>query len=164
MRKVMMLVGLMMVMACSQTVPPVQTLQRQGTEINASVGKTWDETINQFANFNIPIATLERASGFVATKELNANVDTTYYDCGKQTGGIDGDLRYPASRVSYNVRVLGDSTHATVKVTAEYTSDYAKTGFLATTPGPSIHRDCSSKGKFEQSFEQAVRVGAEAKK
>jgi hypothetical protein len=132
-------------------------------EVNASVGKTWDQVIDQFANSNIPIATLERSSGFIATKELNPNVDHTFYNCGKISDpDYKGGFRqFVATQVSYNVRVLGDSSHSTVKVTAAY---------VDVLPGNASQRmaaariDCSSTGKFETEIEKAIKDGAESRK
>src|SRR5215475_14034464 len=92
--------------ACVTYTPPPPPTPREATQVNASLGQTWDAVIDEFADRNIPIRTIERASGLVATEQLtvppSASGDA---DCGH----FDS---YPTRRPThaiYNVLVRGDS-------------------------------------------------------
>jgi hypothetical protein len=118
-------------------------------EVAASVGRTWDAVIDLFADRNIPIATMERVSGFIATQTLSVGREgTEWADCGsfKSTPIVP-------DHVVYNVRVLGDSSQSTVRVTTRWTQ-----GSKSELPS-----DCPSKGVWETDFEKAVKARAEGK-
>ncbi|MGH9897071.1 MAG: hypothetical protein ACREA0_34765, partial [bacterium] len=51
--------------------PPAPPMPRDATEVTASFGRTWDAVIDEFADRNIPIRTIERASGLIATELLS---------------------------------------------------------------------------------------------
>jgi hypothetical protein len=138
--------------ACIVYQPPATTAAtRAPTEIAASFGRTWDAVIDEFAEMNIPIQTLERASGFIAAEPLAlGTADTTWADCGT---ALD---RIPPSRAYYNVRVLGDSTHSSARVTVRWTAAGAGQG------APMVV-ECSTTGTWEAAFEQAIKANAEGK-
>ena len=130
--------------------PPTSTAPtRAATEVNASVGRTWDAVIDGFAERNIPIATMERVSGFIATQALTVGAGgTEWADCGSGMGVPLGP-----DQATYNVRVLGDSTHSTVRVTVRWTQG----GHVPADPLV----ECPTKGAWEAAFETAVKGRAE---
>jgi hypothetical protein len=108
--------------------------------------------IEVFAERNIPIRTMERASGFISTDPLGVDPQTgkAYADCGTIMG-----MPIPADRATYNVLVRGDSAQSTVKVTVRFTQ-----GGSANDPRLI---ECSTKGTWESEFEADVKQRAEAK-
>jgi hypothetical protein len=89
--------------ACAQT-PPGPPTPHSAMEVAASFGRTWDASIDQLAHRTLPIKTIERASGLIATDLLS--LDSTFYsvaDCGKDG---DGGAFVP-SNATFNVLVRG---------------------------------------------------------
>jgi len=129
--------------ACA--VAPAPAPQRAATPINASAGKTWDAVVDIFAERNIPIRNMERASGFIATEPMDVGLQDgeKWADCG-------GDIavRFGATRAAYNVLVRGDSTNATVRVTVLWSRPNATNG-------------CTTRGVWEPEFEALVKSRAE---
>jgi hypothetical protein len=124
------------------TMPPAQ-VERPVTSVSASFGRTWDAVIDAFAAKNIPIKTMERASGFISADAASVfPVDAAgWADCGKALG-----VRFFANRASYNVTVRGDSTRSTVRVTATWSANSTQ---------------CTSTGVWESERESDVRSRAE---
>lgn len=139
---------LLLAAACRPTLP-APAAPRAGTEVYASFGKTWDATIDAFADRAVSIETLDRSSGLIvpAGRSFRPGRDVVesldYADCGKSALGI---VIYPLT-VKYNVVVRGDSTRSTVLVRAFYRTEEEAA--------------CSSKGLFESGSEGAIKVRAE---
>jgi hypothetical protein len=158
--RVRVMLGLLAASACVQYTPPAPASPRAVTEVPASFGKTWDAVIDVFAEENIPIQTMERASGFIAAahrlsvpaaKEYEAT-GHPFADCGKEN-----DRFVMPQSGTYNVVVRGDSARSTVRVTATYTG----APISADTTGPIASRwACSSRGEWEAAFESDVRARA----
>lgn len=142
--------GLVLLAACRPT-PPAAPAPRYGTPIAASFGRTWDATIDAFAERGISIETLDRSSGLIvpAGRSYAPGQDIQdalrYADCGK-TGM--GNVILPFS-VKYNVVVRGDSTRSNVVVRA----------FYRDLDGSS----CSSMGLFESEAEANIKQKAEGR-
>lgn len=123
--------------------PSVAPTPRAPMSVQASLGRTWDATIEFFAERSIPIRTLERASGLVVTEPMAVSPDdgAAWADCG--SGWVAE--RFPTA-ASYNVLVRGDSSAATIKVTARWVDG---------------DRACTSRGIYEQELETHIRQRAE---
>jgi hypothetical protein len=131
--------------------PPSPAAPRQPTQVSASEGKTWDAVIELFAERTIPIRTMERASGFIATEVLLVNdPDRRYADCGSRAAGY---VVPEADKASYNVLVRGDSTASTVRVTAR---------FIA-RGDPIDDAACSTTGRWEEEMEGDIKAVAEGR-
>ncbi|MBP6670420.1 MAG: hypothetical protein KA180_13290 [Gemmatimonadales bacterium] len=132
-----------LLVACAAPPATLVPAPRPATVTAASFGHTWDAVIEHFAERSIPIRTLERASGIVITDPMRVDPDRgiEWADCG--TGWVAD--RFPTAG-SFNVLVRGDSTSATVKVTARW-----------------VHEDkeCASRDVFEKELEEAIRVRAQ---
>lgn len=102
--------------------------------------------VDLFAARNIPIRTMERASGFVATRPLLVDLadGERWADCGTALGKSLG-----ARQAEYNVLVRGDSTSATVRATVLWERPGSPAG-------------CVTRGVWESDFEAAVKARAEA--
>ena len=145
---------LVLALGCTVT-PPKPDIVRTGTSVNASMGRTWDAVIEQFATSNIPIRTIERASGLIATEQLSVPAQYYkggYYDCGSSLGTPN-----IAKHAVYNALVRGDSSHATVRVSVKYSGE-GRDVIAATVTSV----DCTTQGRWETEFEAAVKAKAEA--
>jgi hypothetical protein len=129
-------------------VPPAAPAPRELTTVAAPISKTWDAVIDVFASENIPIKTMDRASGFISTDPLAVPTRTgqAFADCGRVAG-----LPIVAKQATYNVLVRGDSTKATVRATVR---------FVEPTPPAT---ECSSNGRWESAFETKIRDRAEGR-
>src|SRR4051812_6378112 len=97
MRSRFVIVVTLLASAACQPVPPTPMGERTGTEIAASFGRTWDATIDAFAEQGISIATLDRASGLIVPAQKSYapgrdKIDAQRYaDCGKNAFGITNE-------------------------------------------------------------------------
>jgi hypothetical protein len=139
---------LFIVTACGGYRPPDAPEPRDATRVDASVTRAWDAVVEQFATRNIPIRTVERASGLIVTDQLAVGREgRSWADCGKAHGRA-----YRPNAASYNVLVRGDSSAATVKATVRWT--------LADLKGNSVQ--CVTTHTWEREFEALVKEQAEA--
>ncbi|HET9041010.1 MAG TPA: hypothetical protein VFN40_12610 [Gemmatimonadales bacterium] len=114
----------------------------------AGAGETWDAVVDLFAARNIPIRTIERASGLVAAEELSLGGEgSEWADCGR----LNGSPLYP-NRAIYNVLVRGDSAGSSVKATVRWV--YLNSDRRAV--------ECSTTHAWEEAFEAEVRSRAES--
>ena len=113
-------VVLFVLTACVTTQAPAATpVPLVATEVAAPAARTWDAVIDVFAERNIPILSMDRSSGFVATDALVVRK----YSGGRlaQCGTVLGVPIAP-SRATYSIVVRGDSARSTVKATVRWTA------------------------------------------
>lgn len=136
--------------ACTNTPPPAPPAPRASLTVPLSVGRVWDAVIEQFAETSVPIQTMERASGLIVTTPMGvaASDGLAWANCGKDALGTP----LPATLVSYNVLVRGDSTSANLRVTARWAS-----GGM----GGSATVECVTRNVYEPDLEAAVAKRAE---
>jgi hypothetical protein len=133
--------------ACHSYRPPAPPSPRDAVEVHASIARTWDAVIDLFGARNIPIRTIERASGIIATEPLIVGAEgRTWADCGTDQSG-----RLRPNTAIYNVLVRGDGGSATVKATVRWTRVLA--------PGQGIQ--CSTTYVWERALENDVKARAE---
>lgn len=73
--------GLLLVAVSScYPVPPAPAPARSATPVRASFEKTGSAAIDQFADNNVPIATIEKASGIIATARLGVELQEFPFD------------------------------------------------------------------------------------
>jgi hypothetical protein len=141
-----LLVGAVLSSACSAYKPPAPPAPRDATDVAASMGNTWDAVIDMFAARNIPIRTIERASGIIATDQLSVGEEGRgWADCGQN----NGTTLAPDAAI-YNVLVRGDSTSAVVKATVRWTRTIASSTI-----------ECSTSHIWERELETAVKTQAQ---
>lgn len=129
--------------------PPAPLTPREALEIDASQGQTWDAVIDFFASRSIPIRTIERASGLIASDALSIGPGATVWaSCGVFTN----DTLRPNSAI-YNVLVRGDSTFSTIRTTVRWTYVEEKENRA---------RECTSTYLWERQMEDEVKSKAEA--
>lgn len=130
---------------------------RDATPVSASFERTWRATIDVFAERNIPIATIDKTSGLIATTALSIDApkDTvlTWADCGATTG--IGGVEFTATRATYNVLVRGDAPRSTVKVTVRWAFWQSFGAFGENS------RDCVTKHVWERAAEADIKARAE---
>jgi hypothetical protein len=134
---------------CYTYQPPEPASPRDATAVGATAGETWDAVIDLFAARNIPIRTIEKASGLIASDQLTVDPaeGPQWADCGE----LGNNHFYPNEAV-YNVVVRGDSAGALVRTTVRWTH---RTG------GDDPDRDCATTHAWEQSLESEVKARAE---
>lgn len=143
--------------ACGQYVPPAPPAPRTATAVGASFNKTWETVVDAFAEQNIQIKTIDKASGIIAAEPqtLTTIAADSLADCGhSSTGTAMQDKMARSESATWNVLVRGDSARATVKATVRF-------GFVSLLNGSAY--ECSSNGRWERGFEQRVKAAAEAK-
>ncbi len=139
---------LFLAVGCYPT-PPAPAPSREATVVAASFAATWDAAIDHFAEDNIPISTIERASGLIATTRLSVDLATAAMasDCGTG-GGVDFDTHYVATDAVYNILVRGDEHSSTVRVTVAWSN-------------PDAQFECVTTGAWEKTAEEVIRMRAE---
>jgi hypothetical protein len=154
-------------LACAPPQPPAPAVQREGTEVPAAFARSWDAVIEEFAARNISIATIERASGFIAAERVRVPYDVEYLNAGHPFADCGRDMmkRYNLpTDATYNVlvRPIGaDSARSRVKVTARFVMVSTSRGTML-TPATASTADCSTKGRWETEFEERILARATA--
>lgn len=147
MRHRLLLAALPVIAACTGR-PPAPPAPVAAVAVAAPFAATWDAVVDIMASQNIPITTIDRASGFVATSELAVGPEgKAWADCG--TGGGNP---FTPERATYNVRVRETPAGSTVQATVRWTSEPV-TGMVIT---------CSTTGQWETAFAGAVKAAAES--
>ena len=133
-------------------VPPGPPIARESVSVRAPFAATWDAVIETFADRNIPIRTLDRASGLIVAEPVVVSPPRadSLADCGSTMG-----MPIPPDRAMYNVLVRGDSLTSTVKVTVRFTQ--------GGRPNDPVLIECSSRGVWESARERAIKEAAERK-
>jgi hypothetical protein len=144
-------ISVVAVLTGCRTVPAAPVAPRSGTPVSASEAKTWNIVLELFAERNLPIKNIDRASGFVATDPLGVPDESQPgVDCGKENA-----LQVPSRPrlASYSVFVRGDSTSSTVKAAVHWTSQ--------TDDKERRVIECTTQGAWEAAFEKEVKTRAE---
>ena len=144
------LVPLILVTACFARTPPAPPAPREASEVEASIGHTWDAVIDIFAERNIPIRTIERVSGLIVTDPvaLSPGLGQEWADCGT----VNDSPSFP-DYAAYHVLVRGDTVRSTIKVTARWTSGVRE----GTSEG-----ECTTTHVWEQNLEAEITRRAES--
>lgn len=118
--------------------------------------RLWLAVIDFFADRNIPIRTLDRVSGFIATEPLSVRDSKAegWADCGSTDNGP-----LSPTGATYNVRVRGDSVRSTVQITVRWTG-YFEDAMVARNSRPV---DCVTLNSWEADAETIIKTRAEGK-
>lgn len=156
MRRVIIIAALTATASCVPT-PPAAPTPHTAVDIGASFGRTWDAVIDEFARSNIPIKTIDRSSGLIATDALTVGLSLAdAADCGKDA--VFGTV-YPTN-ATYNALVRGDSSHATLRITVRWMR-IGKSRELA--DHSIVNEECSTRATWETALERKIKDAAEAK-
>jgi hypothetical protein len=146
---------------CASLAPPLP--ERKPTQVYASFGKAWGAAVDYFEQSGRPVDTVDRSSGIVRADATTVPPDRSYFgSCGKSVvesywrgkyGGWALTTKYegPPVGAPFTAIVHGDSTRATVSVTAEWIDAHGK----------QIKCSTSSKTWWEQGSEAAIKTRAE---
>ncbi|MDB4891464.1 MAG: hypothetical protein JWL61_3319 [Gemmatimonadetes bacterium] len=142
-------------LAACVRLPEPNSAPRPPASISASIARTWDAVIDQLGQQDIPLRSVERASGFIATQTIAMQGVTTeptkWADC-----GTFASFHFAPTAVEYTILVRGDSSSASVRSSARY--------LLVKNDGTSAApTECVSNGAFEASFDASVKRRAEAR-
>lgn len=155
--------GLVLTLACGVGgySPPEPPSPREATQVNASMGRTWDAVIDLFATRTISIRTIERVSGIIVTERLSVGHEDglAWADCGKM-GGLSGQVHISPNYATYNVLVRGDSLHSSVKTTVRWVHINPREVDLE---GGGV-TECSTKHVWERALETDIKARAEEPK
>lgn len=157
--------------------PPANLSTRSATAVAAPYDSTWATVVSYFADHNIAIRTIEKASGIIVADAARADLlpnrawkldslgntisvgghpipgPGVYADCGTYM-----DAPIDPQSGAFNVRVLGDARQSTVRVNVRY---------LAASPMPRVGNaypvtlECTSTGRWEKELESAVKLTTE---
>jgi hypothetical protein len=152
---------LFLLISCTTYRPPPPPAPREATHVYASLGRTWDAVINEFAVRDIPIRAIEKASGLIVTDQLSVGREGyRWADCGL-TGGGSSDYQKPPlpvgpsepapeslgpTHATYNVLVRGDSLKSIVKATVRWVHN---------------RKECATNHGWERTLELQVKQNAE---
>ena len=122
--------------SCVRSLPMMSATPAPAATIEASRGRTWDEVLDYMIEHGISARVIDHASGFYQSIPMNfysaplTPVDSRFRgttgrsqpmgtdrvpreaDC----GGTDGAGRYPITSMRLDVKVSGDSTRSTLRV------------------------------------------------
>lgn len=137
------------ILGCA-SVPVPEPPVRVPTRVGAPFSKTWDAVVDLFAEKNIAIRNMDKASGFIAAEPSAVTDDAkAWANCGGFSiyGG--------PSSAAYNVLVRGDSISSTVRMTVRWVH--------ASRAGIDKTRTCATTGALEDQIEGQIRARAESK-
>jgi hypothetical protein len=133
---------------CSMSTPAPAPAVAQ-VVVGAPLDSVWPRVIAFFANNNVPVQTLEKASGLIASQPLDLSSEQrrAWLACGKALGvTIKPERDGFHARTTFNVfvRPIADSTSVRVNMAVHATMD--------SYTGGESELDCQSNGKFEQAL------------
>jgi hypothetical protein len=138
------------VAACVPPQEPEVAAKPADLSIAAPFDRTWNAVVEHFAMNSIPIRTLDRSSGLIVTDDMRVPGKPTeqarWAVCSTGFG-----MKFGPTVGSYNVLIRGDSSKATVRVTARWED----TGRPANV--------CQTTGVYEGNLAAAIRQRAETK-
>ena len=163
------------------TSPTISTSIRPAVTVTASKDSLWDSVIDEFANDNIPIKSMEKVSGLIVGERSGISGQTfaqSLSDCGNVNG-----VPITATVMHYNIIVRGDKNNGTVRVTVRFVAAAGPQGIrdqlVTRSPGhgevaPRTYYishyeqtystvECVTRGVYESAFEQRVKQSAEKK-
>ena len=148
---VLILVGMV---GCASFPDPIDTKRR--FEFRAPMDTVWEAVIHYFASNQIPIKTLEKASGIVYAERTVrlARKDDEYAECPK--GGMY--LAETNSRsTQMNVFVAEEETdQVSVTVNIAYQRAYSKKNMMGRVVSSDLY-DCESTGKAEEEIYELIK-------
>lgn len=153
-------------LACTSVQPPAPVPAPQTVYIHAPMDAVWASAVQFFADTRIPISTIDKASGLMASKdfEISAELFKRWGDCGTLKDGtpsinnVDGWMKRGMARAysDFNVfvRPAGDSTAVRVNV-----------GIRATAMNPMAQNrltpvNCVASNGFQNELVEFIRRNA----
>ena len=155
-----------------QYLPPAPVPPRPAVAVAAPSDATWRAVLDQFAKEGIAVASTEEDFGFIrggrvafpettpeekAAARLFADCGQTLAPRGRNGSGAGGTALYHPVSAEYTIVVRASGGSSTIRTSARFLgrADDEAAGLLV---------ECVSTGKFESSFESAVKTKAEGAK
>lgn len=115
--KYIVLAFLIVLVGCQSYKPPKEYDVVKTKEFRKGYDEVWGSVIAYFAENNIPIENLEKASGFIKAKPTtNYSINELYFDCGETTSRA----KVNEMDITYNITVAkGNTTKVTINVFTE---------------------------------------------
>jgi hypothetical protein len=145
--------SILSMIACATVIPPARPLPPQDHYIQAPFDSVWQRTVGFFADSRIPIRTIDKESGIIASSSFELPFDQaqTWADCGKASTGeptlarLQAINNIPQIQADFNVfiRKAGDSS--AVRVNLGLTGS-------ANSPAGKVPLQCVTNGKFEEAL------------
>ena len=129
---------------CSRYRPPETRVVSNKTTFGVPFDKVWSAVVQIFAEFNLPLTTIDRSSGLIVADKVS--VSPEYVDCGR---GAEWVMTPGQVLGTYNVFVLGDTLGTTVSINMRFSR-------YATVLGEPIKLECVSTGVFEKKVFEGV--------
>jgi len=135
--------GILLIFACAGIRPQIHQFENKEI-IEGSFDKIWSAIIETFAEKNIPISTMEKVSGFIATEEMKFS--SSYADCGSSPVGIKLTFwKDPLGKFNVFVKMISEN-----KFNITITANYRITG-------NGNVQNCTSTGELEIWFMATLR-------
>jgi hypothetical protein len=135
--------GILLLSACAGTAPQIHQFENKEI-IENSFDKIWSAVIETFAEKNISIATMEKASGFIATEPTKFS--SIYADCGATPLGIEFATLGPWGKFNVFIKELSEKKYS-IMVTVNY---HVATDNI-------YYKECTSTGNLERWFISTVK-------
>lgn len=122
---------------------------------DAPMSTVWQAMIRVFAKENIPVKTISRDSGVVASDDLPTTIGL-YADCGNFGGSrVEGQ-----ALVNFTIFVQPlDSTHTQVQINTKMRTElYGWSALFGGGVKPRVPLVCSSTGRWEANLMDAIRA------
>jgi hypothetical protein len=129
---------------CAGIAPQIYQFQNKET-FNGSYDEVWTAVIETFAEKNIPIANMEKVSGFIATQEIRFTSE--YADCGATPVGIKFN----------SLPVLGFFNVFVKEISPDNYNIAINSQFRVITDNP-YYKKCTSTGELESWFLRTLRT------
>jgi hypothetical protein len=147
-------------LGCASLARPLP--ERKPTQVHASLGKTWGAAVDYFVRSGVFVDTTDRSSGIIRADTTTMPPDRSHFGlCGNSVPvpswskyvGFYWTRKYGERPFGapFTAIVHGDSTRATVSVTANWID----------TQGKQIKCSASLKTGWEQQSEAAIKTKAE---
>lgn len=143
--RVFFVVAVCLAMAACGSAPVARQIQ-SSFPVDQPFEKVWTAVIETFAELNLPILNMEKASGFITTDWLNP--DSSFYDCG--TPPFSTARRGTLGKFNVFVKKISDSS-CEMKVNCLFDLTIFYTG-----PGGAKKYSCVSTGKLEKQIYDRV--------
>jgi hypothetical protein len=146
--------------SCGSYTPPAAPAP-VAYSVHAPFDAVWTEVVAYFADTKVPIQTIDKSSGLIATRAFQFNkVDSIQWlDCGQASMGAMGFVHSDQLLGDFNVfvRNFGDSVTVRVNLTA---TAHNAVETLGSTAGQTtdIPYPCVSNGRFEKELVERLKT------
>jgi hypothetical protein len=139
---------------CVTHVPPAPPVTGPNRMFDAGFERVWQATVRTFGDDAIPIKTVDKGSGVIVGGPVTGRIGA-HLDCGAIRTVVWSEAVAGSGQGTFDVIVTGDTTTATVRVNAHWTTLYANRD-LAGRVVFEMPIECSSSGVLETGLLGAI--------